>query len=188
MSQHRDFQKQLESIAELVRRIEAAADPSVRADARKLVELLMSLHGRGLDRVLEIISATGDTGQSIIDRLGRDEMVASLLVLYGIHPLDFETRVNQGIEKARAFLKPHAAELQRLRMDSGSVHLRLTAKGHDCGSNPAALKEAVEELIYESAPDVTSLTIEGAEQSFVPIAELGATLATKETLAAKEVA
>ena len=47
----------------------------------------------------------------IIDRLGRDELVASLLVLYGLHPLDFETRVNQAVEKARAFLKPHAAEL-----------------------------------------------------------------------------
>ncbi len=179
MSQHRDFQKQLASIAELVRRIEETADPSVRADSRKLVESLMSLHGGGLERALEIISTAGDTGQSIIDRLGRDEMVASLLVLYGIHPLDFETRVNQGIEKAHAFLKPHAAELQLLRMDSGAVQLRLTVKGHGCGSNPAVLKEAVEELIYESAPDVTALTIEGAEpQNFVPV----------EMLAAKEVA
>jgi Fe-S cluster biogenesis protein NfuA len=187
MSQHREFQKQLESIAELVRRIEAAADPSVRADARKLVESLMSLHGRGIERTLEIISAAGDTGQSIIDRLGRDEMVASLLVLYGIHPLDFETRVNQGIEKAHAFLKPHAAELQPLRIDGGAVHLRLTVKAQGCGSNPAALKEAVEELIYESAPDVTLLIIEGADpQSFVPIAALGASHAAGP--AAKEVA
>ena len=71
MSQHRDFQKQLASIAELVRRIEETADPSVRADSRKLVESLMDLHGGGLERALEIISTAGDTGQSIIDRLGR---------------------------------------------------------------------------------------------------------------------
>jgi hypothetical protein len=39
----------------------------------------------------------------------------------------------------------------------------------------------VEELIYESAPDVTLLTIEGADpQSFVPIAALGASLVSKE--------
>ncbi len=173
MSQHREFQMQLESIAELVRRIEAAVDPSVRADARKLVESLMSLHGAGLERTLEIISTAGETGQSIIDRLGRDEMLASLLVLYGIHPLDLETRLQQGIEKARAFLKPHAGELKLLRMEGGAVDLRLTVKGHGCGYDPAALKESVEELIYESAPDVCMLTIEGAEpQSFVPVAAL----------------
>jgi len=162
MAPHRDVQRQLESIAELVRKIETAADPSVRADARKLVESLMSLHGGGLERTLEIISTTGATGQAIIDRLGADPMMSSLLVLYGIHPLDFETRVNQGIEKARSYL-------------------RLKANGHGCGSNPAALKEAVEELIYESAPDVAMLTIEGAEpQSFVPITALGASLVSKE--------
>jgi hypothetical protein len=180
MSQHRDFQTQLDLIAGLVRRIEDAADPSIRADARKLVELLMNLHGGGLERALEIISTAGDTGQSIIDRLGRDEMVSSLLVLYGIHPLDFETRLNQGIEKARVFLKSHSTELELLQNDASAVRLRLTPHGHGCGSNPAVLKEAVEELIYESAPDVTALIVEGAEpQSFVPISALGATLTAK---------
>lgn len=180
MSPQREFQRQLESIAELVRRIEAAADPSVRADARKLVESLMSLHGAGLERTLEIVSATGDAGQSIIDRLGRDEMMSSLLVLYGIHPVDFETRVSQGMDKARAYLKAYSAELELVRMDGGVVHVRLKANGHGCGSNATVLKEAVEELIYESAPDVAMLTIEGAEpQSFVPIGALGAPLVSK---------
>jgi Fe-S cluster biogenesis protein NfuA len=105
-------------------------------------------------------------------------MVSSLLVLYGIHPLDFETRLNQGVEKARTFLKSHSADLELLQNDGGRVRLRLTTRGQGCGSNPSVLKEAVEELIYESAPDVTALIIEGAEpQSFVPIAALNASLA-----------
>ena len=79
----------------------------------------MSLHGGGLDRALKNGTTwAGDTVQRNIDRLGRDEMVASLLVLYGIHPLDFETRVNQGIEKAHAFLKSHATDKKPSRMDS----------------------------------------------------------------------
>ena len=78
MPAYRDFQRQLEAIAELLRGIESAADPSVRAEARKLVESLMSLHGAGMERTLEIISSAGDPGQAIIDRLGRDEMVALL--------------------------------------------------------------------------------------------------------------
>jgi Fe-S cluster biogenesis protein NfuA len=180
MPAYRDFQRQLESIAELLRGIESAADPSVRADARKLVESLMSLHGAGMERTLEIISSAGDPGQGIIDRLGRDEMVASLLVLYGIHPLDFETRVNLGVEKANSFLKSHSAEVELTRIVDGAVLLRLKANGHGCGSNPASLKEAVEELIYESAPDVAALAIEGVEpQNFVPLGALGVALESK---------
>jgi len=173
MAKQREFQKQLESIAELVHRIDSTADPSVRADARELVETLMSLNGGGLERALEIISASGEAGQGIIDRLGRDEMVSSLLVLYGLHPLDFETRLQQGIDKARSFLKTHAGELELTSIQGGAVHLVLKANGHGCGSNASSLKEAVEELIYESAPDVTSLVVEGAEpQTFVPLATL----------------
>ncbi len=179
MSQNREFQKELESIAELVRRIESVADPSIRADARKLMESLMSLHGGGLERTLEIISEAGDPGQSIIDRLGRDERVASLLVLYGIHPVDFETRLHSGIDKARTFLNSHG-ELHIVRIDGMSVHLRLSIASEGCGSNPEALKASVEELIYESAPDVASLTIEGAEPlNFVPVGAIGGALLSK---------
>jgi Fe-S cluster biogenesis protein NfuA len=183
MPQHQEFQKQLESIAELVRRIESVADPNVRADARKLVESLMSLHGGGLERALEIISEAGDAGQSIIDKLGRDESVASLLVLYGIHPVDFETRVNSGIEKARTFLKSRGGELEVVRVDGAGVQLRMTVTAHGCGTNPEALKASVEELIYESAPDVAALVIEGTEaQNFVPVGAIGGALLSKGAL------
>jgi Fe-S cluster biogenesis protein NfuA len=190
MQKNRDFQKRLESIAELLRKIEAIADPSLRTDARKLVELLMTLHGGGVERTLEIISSAGEAGQEIIDRMGRDEVVASLLVLYGLHPIDFETRVNEALEKARSFLKPHSGEVEIVSIDGGDVRVRLSANGHGCGSNPASLKEAVEELIYESAPDVTALTIDirdspgSVSQSFVPLAALsaGASLVSKGEL------
>jgi Fe-S cluster biogenesis protein NfuA len=179
MSKNRDFQKRLESIAGLVHKIEAVADPSLRSDVRELVESLMSLHGGGVERTLEIISAAGGAGEEIIDRLGRDEMVASLLVLYGLHPLDFETRVNHAVEKARTFLNSHSGELELVAIDGGAVRLRLKVKAHGCGSNSASLQEAVEEMIYESAPDVASLTIDGAEaqeQSFVPLTSLNASI------------
>jgi Fe-S cluster biogenesis protein NfuA len=120
--------------------------------------------------------------------MGRDEGVASLLVLYGLHPVDFETRVHQALENADSFLKPHGSEVELVSINGGEVRLRLKANGHGCGSNPVSLKQGVEELIYESAPDVTALTIEGAEpQSFVPLGALkaGTPLATSQLVAAK---
>ena len=47
--------------------------------------------------MLELIrAARAMRGESVIQKLGRDELVASLLVLYGLHPLDLEARVDAG--------------------------------------------------------------------------------------------
>src|SRR5277367_6027205 len=83
-----EFQRQLQSIEQLLGRIEGAADPSLRSSVRELVQLVMELHGAGVERILEVVYSTGEEGDNIIQRLGRDELVASLLVLHGLHPLD----------------------------------------------------------------------------------------------------
>jgi Fe-S cluster biogenesis protein NfuA len=134
---------------------------------QELVELVMALHGKALERILEL--ATDD---ALVERLSRDELVASLLVLHGLHPLSLEDRVAQAIDKAGARLRSHGAELQLISMQEGVVRLRLNAKG--CGSTERSLREMVEQSIYGAAPDVTALEIEGTEdkQGFVRLETL----------------
>jgi hypothetical protein len=174
-----EFQQRLESIETVIRRIEATADPNVRTAARELVQLVMELHGTGLERILEILRAAGESGQSLVASLGRDDMVSSLLVLYGLHPLSFDERIHQAIEKANRQMRSRSATVELLGIEDGAVRLNLKANGHG-----PALKEVVEAAIYEAAPDVTSLIIDGAEekQGFVPIEMLlGQTLATSRS-------
>jgi hypothetical protein len=76
-----EAQNQLKSIEALVHRIEKLADPALTATAKELVQLLMDLHGAGIERMLEIINQTATSGPSIIDALGRDDLVRSLLLL-----------------------------------------------------------------------------------------------------------
>jgi Fe-S cluster biogenesis protein NfuA len=171
-----EFQRRLGSIDDLLRKIESAADPSLRADVQELVELIMSLHGAGLERILELIRSAGDPGEALIHKLGGDDLASSLMVLYGLHPLPFEARINQAVAKARTRLRPHGAELELISIQEGAVRLRLEGKSQGCGSQ--SLRELVEETFYLSAPDLTSLTIEGAEekQSFVPLQMLQSSL------------
>ena len=77
----------------------------------------------------------------------------------------------QALEKARSRLRAHDGEVELLSIQDGAVRLRLQANGHGCGSTAQALKETVEEAIYQAAPDITALIIEGAEdkQGFVPL-------------------
>jgi Fe-S cluster biogenesis protein NfuA len=174
-----EFQQRLKSIEQLTREIESTADPSLRASVQELVRLVMDLHGAGLERMLEVIRAPGDGGEVLIHKLGRDELVASLLVLYGLHPLNLEARVFQALDKAGTKLRSHEGDVELLSIEEGAVRLRLHANGHGCGSTAAALKEIVEDAIYQAAPDITALVIEvadeeGAKDGFVPLEMLRA--------------
>jgi Fe-S cluster biogenesis protein NfuA len=166
-----EFQQRLQSIEQLLGKIEGAADPHLRTTVQELVQLVMDLHGAGLDRMLELIRAAGDGGESIIQKLGRDELVASLLVLYGLHPMSIEARVGEALDKVRPRLRAHEGDVELLSIQDGAVRLGLQANGHGCGSTAQALKEMVEEAVYQKAPDVTALVVEGVGQKpgFVPI-------------------
>ena len=164
MSTNKELQQQIQRIGGLVQEIESIADPSVRASTKQLVQLLMEFHGAGLDRALEIVANTGEPGLRLIDELGRDPLVSSLLVLYGLHPDDVDTRARRAVEHVLPKVQRGGGELEVLDISNGIVRLRLSVSGHTCGSTANTLKSMVEEAIYESAPDVTSIVIEGLDE------------------------
>lgn len=157
----KEFQQRLQKIEELVHTIESSADPRVRASAVELMQSLMELHGAGIERMMEITFETGAAGREIIDRLADDDLVASLLLLYGLHPLDIETRVMQALDKVRPYLRSHGGDVELLGVTDGAVRLRLQGSCHGCASSAMTLKLAIEEAIYEAAPDLTALEVEG---------------------------
>jgi len=166
-----EFQERLGSIEGLLDKIEAEADPSLRTTVQELVQLVMDLHGAGIERIIELIRSSDDGGEGLIQKLGRDELVSSLLTLYGLHPETLEARVMRAMEKVRVRLRAHEAEVELLSIEDGSLSLRLHANGHGCGSTAEALKGMVEEAVYQGAPDITGLVIEDAarKQDFVPL-------------------
>ena len=163
MSENKELSHRLQRIGGLVQEIESIADPSVRASTRQLVQLLMEFHGAGLDRALEIAANSGDAGMRLIDELGRDPLVSSLLVLYGLHPDDLETRVSRAVEQVLPKVQRGGGELELLGTEDGIVRLRLGLTGHACASTGATLQSTVEEAIYEAAPDVASIVVVGLE-------------------------
>jgi hypothetical protein len=103
------FQQRLEQLDGLIQAIESFADPAARANAREAIQMLMELHGAGLERILEIVAVGDAPAGAIIDRFARDDLVGSLLLLYGLHPLDLDTRVRQALDKARPYCNRTAA-------------------------------------------------------------------------------
>lgn len=179
MSKTNEVQSRLKSIENLLYQIEEGKDPALKATAKELVQLLMEFHGEAVERMLEIIHDSPQSDRSLIDALGRDEQVRALLLLYDLHPDSLETRVTQALEKTRPYLKSHGGNVDLVSVDdSGAVRLRLEGNCHGCPSSSVTMKLAIEEAIYEAAPDVTAINVEGSIQDqppaggFVPIADL----------------
>lgn len=163
MSNEKEFQQRVQRIGALVQEIECIADPAVRASTTQLVQLIMEFHGAGLDRAMQILADAGESGMGLIDKLGRDPVVSSLLVLYGLHPENLEARITKAVERLATKLRRDGAALQLLRIADGAVSLRVTPGEHACGSTAKALQAEVEDAIYEAAPDIASLTVEGLD-------------------------
>jgi Fe-S cluster biogenesis protein NfuA len=163
----KDFQRRVQKIGSLVHDLETIADPASRAAAKELVQLLMDLHGIGLERILGIVFQSGDSGPRIIDDLGQDPLVGSLLVLYGLHPDELQTRVERKLEQIGSKLHKMGAEVKVVSINGGDVRLRVRLDGHDghaCGSTSRTVQSTVEEAVYEAAPDLTSLVVEGLDE------------------------
>jgi Fe-S cluster biogenesis protein NfuA len=163
MAQNTELQKQIRRIGEIVEQLESTADPNSSAMAKELLESLMALHGAALERILELAAGTGEAGESIIRKCGRDELVSSLLLLYGLHPDDLRTRVTRALEKSRSNVESHggSAELVSINQE-GVVTLRLNVKSSGCGSSASSVKSMLEAAVQDAAPDATSIIVEEA--------------------------
>ncbi len=176
MANEKEFQQRVQRIGALVQEIESIADPAVRASTTQLVQLIMEFHGVALDRTLEILADAGEPGLKLIEQLGHDPVTSSMLVLYGLHPDSLETRVSKAVERLGSKLRKDGAQVELLGVEDGAVRVRVTPGEHACGSTSKALQATVEDAIYEAAPDVASLAVEGLEgkpaSGFVSLSKL----------------
>jgi hypothetical protein len=158
-------QELAQRIEGLVLRTAAIPDPESRQVAQQLMASILELHGAGIERIMEITSAAGDSGEALIRRFAGDSLVAGLLLLHNLHPDDLETRVRHCLGKWHG-----SAEL--VGEVDGVVRIRL--HGGACG-----VKEAVDAAIRDAAPDALEIVIEESFQpnGFVPLAAIGMSVA-----------
>jgi hypothetical protein len=151
----------MQRIADLVQHLDSVADPAVRAQSRELMECVMDLHGEAMERVMQCIRQSGEPSRSITEALSGDAVVTSVLLLYGLHPVDFETRVRQAVEKAQPALRQQGADAELTGMNAGAI--RICVRGVDSEFAARTVRSALEDELYAAAPDATSLSLQGLE-------------------------
>lgn len=158
----REFRVHTERVDKLVRRLDECGNPEIRAIALELVQSVVELHGAGLARMLESIADT-PAGERALDEAIEDDLVASMLLLHGLHPDPMETRVLRALDKVRPYLHSHGGDVQFVSADQGIVRIKLLGSCGSCPSSQVTVKSAVEDALYEAAPDIVEIVAEKAE-------------------------
>ncbi len=167
----KEFQQRLGRVEELIAALENAPDPAIREQVRELIQTLLDLHGTGIERILQSVHNSGVPGAAVIDELGRDQLVSGVLLLHGLHPLDLETRVRNAIETVSPRLGLHGGSVELVSVSNdGAVRLKLEGNCNGCPSSRITLHTTIEEELYNAAPDITSLVVDGAADLDAPTA------------------
>jgi Fe-S cluster biogenesis protein NfuA len=158
-------------IERLLDELRVAADPRSYQIAEELLRAVTDLYGGGLARVVDLV---GDGAPDVMARLVDDELVASLMIVHGLHPEHVTARVERALEGVRPFLAQHDGDVELLDIDAdaGAVLLRLLGSCDGCPSSPVTLQHAVEQAILQAAPEITTIDVEEprAPSTSVPVA------------------
>jgi Fe-S cluster biogenesis protein NfuA len=128
-----------------------SADEAARAVAFEALQALMDLYGEALARLVERIAPEAVAG---------DDVVAHVLLLHGLHPVEVQTRVARAVEDQEKALEPHGASVELLGVADGVARLRMRA-GHGCGA--MTVRRAIEDAVKQAAPDLDRVEIEVEE-------------------------
>ena len=146
----------------------AAGGAVARERAEELVRLVADLYGAGLERMMEVLHERGLLDEDLLAELAGDDLLASLLLVHGLHPYDVRTRVEQALDSVRPYLGSHGGDVELLEVtEEGAVHLRLLGSCDGCPSSSVTLELAVNDAIEAAAPEVTAIEVEtpSSEQS-----------------------
>jgi Fe-S cluster biogenesis protein NfuA len=160
----------LQRLDDLIEEVERTADPAARDRLQGTVSLLLEIHGAALGGILQAIDGSQGDAAQIFEKIGRDPVISPVLVLHGMHPLDTESRVRQGLEKVAPYAASHGGHVELVSVnDDGVVSLRLEGSCHGCPSSRVTLQSTIEKEIYTLAPEVTSIVVEGLVDEPAPM-------------------
>jgi Fe-S cluster biogenesis protein NfuA len=156
-----EHQHRAERIEMLIQEVAEFPDPHARATTEELVQALLDMYGEGMARILELTAQSEAPGHALIETFTKDDLLSSLFLLHGLHPVDIETRVARALVEVRPYLKSHGGNVELVKVENGVAYLRLEGSCHGCSSSTITLKLAIEEAIYKAAPDLDELHVEG---------------------------
>src|SRR5579875_46813 len=139
---------------------------AARERAEQLVREVVGLYGAALSRIVDLVADA-----AVIERLAGDDLVASLLLVHGLHPHDVHRRISDALDRVRPYLGSHGGDVHLLEIVGDTVRLQFSGSCKSCPSSAVTLELAVEDAIRAAAPEVSSIEVIAADADAVIPAE-----------------
>ncbi|HEX4748931.1 MAG TPA: hypothetical protein VH302_05260 [Bryobacteraceae bacterium] len=167
-------QEWVDKIEELVRQAEVIPDMKARSVIIDLLKAVLDFHAAGLERMMDIVFDSGLAGEAIADQVLGDDLTSSMLLLHNLHPDDVETRVARAVQKLEEmFFSLGVKKLSLVGIEGGVVRLHFESQRTWSGT---PVKASIEKAIFQAAPEITSVVVEGLKEAlppgFVPVSDL----------------
>ena len=171
----------------------AGSGTVVRERTEQLAAELSDLYGAALERM---VSIAAQSAPELVDRFATDDLVASLMLVHGLHPHGVERRIEDALDSVRPYLGSHGGDVTLLEVIDDSVgsggkivRLQFAGSCKSCPSSAVTLEFAVEDAVRAAAPELTSIEVVAAESdaaasAVIPADALMSRLRTKEPAAA----
>ena len=141
----------------------SAAGPVARERAKLLVGEITDLYGAVLQRIMQRLSGSPE----LVEQFTADDLVASLLLVHGLHPHDARRRIEDALDKVRPYLGSHGGDVAVLSVaegpDGAAVRLQFSGSCKSCPSSAVTLELTVEDAVRAAAPEVTAIEVVAAE-------------------------
>ena len=154
----------VERFQSLIARLESVDDVEARELAEELLATMLELYGEGLERIVRAL----DAAPEVRDGLARDGVVASLLLIHGLHPVPVAARVEAALESIRPYMESHGGGVELVALEDGVAHLHLRGSCDGCPASASTLELAIRQALEEAAPDLDGIRVDGVVQTGRP--------------------
>jgi len=138
----------------------AAGGAVARERAEQLVGEVTDLYGAGLERILQMAVAVDP---SLVEKFAGNDLVASLLLVHGLHPHGVERRIEDALDGVRPYLGSHGGDVTLLEVVDDVVRLQFAGSCKSCPSSAVTLELTVEDAVRAAAPEIASIEVVAAE-------------------------
>jgi Fe-S cluster biogenesis protein NfuA len=137
---------------------EVAGDPAAFA----ALQAIVALYGEALRRI----------GNRFGPAIADDELVAHLLLVHGLHPVDVEQRVADALDSVRPYLGSHGGDVELVGVAGTVARVRLHGSCDGCASSRVTLRNAIEAAILQAAPELERVEAEEPAERLLQISRV----------------
>ena len=148
---------QLEHLLDELREL---VPPPAWSRIEDVLRRVVALYGAGLAHALAHARSAGAAPVQLDRLVGDDELLASLLVLHGLHPLSAEDRIRRVLDDVQIRLALPAGAIELVAIVDGVAELHARAPGTGGLSAPSVLG-MVRRALEAAAPELAEIRFTG---------------------------